>query len=273
MSETTLHIANATDATFEQVVIAASRTRPVVVDFWAAWCGPCRQLSPLLERVAARHVGEVDVVKVDVDANPDVARRYRIQGIPAVKAFRDGQVAAEFTGLQPEAVVGQFFEALAPSVADRLAAQADEAEPDQREALLGQAVAEQADHPAAVVALATILAERDDSDEAARLLRRLPADPAARRLLAELHLREGAADDIDDLRRQAATGGQPRLRLGRALAANGDSEEALEVLITAVRDPDTREGARSAVLELFAVLGDHSELVRAWRPKLASALF
>ncbi|MBA2437575.1 MAG: thioredoxin, partial [Acidimicrobiia bacterium] len=176
-----MHIADATDATFEQVVVAASRTRPVVVDFWAAWCGPCRQLSPLLERVAARHVGEIDVVKVDVDANPDIARRYRIQGIPAVKAFRDGQLTAEFTGLQPEAVVAKFFEALAPSAADRLAEQAAEAPPEQREALLRQAIAEQADHPVALVGLARSLADRGETGEAAGLLRRLPADPTARR--------------------------------------------------------------------------------------------
>jgi putative thioredoxin len=273
MSDTTVHIADVTDANFEQHVVAASRLRPVVVDFWAAWCGPCRQLSPLLERVAARHVGEIDVVKVDVDANPDVARRYRIQGIPAVKAFRDGQVAAEFTGLQPEAMVAKFFEALAPSAADRLAAQAAEAAADQREALLRQALAEQADHPVAAVGLATLLADRGDTDEAARLLQLLPADPAARRLLAELHLREAAGDDIDELRQRATAGGEPRLRLGRSLAATGQSEEALEVLIAAVGDPNTRDDARIAVLELFAVLGDDSDLVRAWRPRLASALF
>ncbi len=264
------------ESSFATAVVEASHTRPVVVDFWAAWCAPCRQLSPLLERVAARHADDVAVVKVDVDAAPRLAARYRVQGIPSVKAFRDGAVVAEFTGLQPEAAVERFFAALAPTPADRLAAQAETAPPTEQEALLRAALEEQPDHPAACVALARLLRDRGDADEARRLLDRVPADAAARRLFAELQLSVDAptAAELDDLRSHAAAGdGDARLALGRALAAGGDAAAALPVLIDAVREPATRDAARAAVLEVFAVLGDDSDLVRAWRPRLASALF
>src|SRR3954451_14517620 len=115
-----------TTATFDRDVIARSREVPVVVDFWADWCGPCRALTPALERAAEARQGKVELVKVDVDANQQIAAQYGVQGIPAVKAFKDGEIVDEFVGAQPPVVVERFFDKLVPSEADALVAAGDD---------------------------------------------------------------------------------------------------------------------------------------------------
>jgi putative thioredoxin len=269
-------VKDVTEATFAVDVVEASRTRPVVVDFWATWCGPCHMLSPLLEEAAGRHVGEVDLVKVDVDQAPNLSRAFRIQGIPAVKAFRDGSVVAEFVGAQPAQVVNRFFAGLAPSRADQLTRAALAASDDTaREAGLRAALAEQADHPGAVVALARLLADRGDLEEAGGLLARVPGDAEARKLSAELQLRASSrsAEELADLERRAPGDADARLELAQALAAQGRYEQALPLLVEAVRNPDHRERARARTVEVFQLLGDNDPLVRTWRPKLTSALY
>jgi thioredoxin len=123
-----LQAVDVTDATFEEDVIERSHERPVVVDFWADWCAPCKMLAPVLERAVEERDGQVELVKVDVDANPDVADRYGIRGIPNVKAFRNGHVVSEFTGAQRPTAVAAFLDELTgPSAAERLLAELEAA--------------------------------------------------------------------------------------------------------------------------------------------------
>ncbi len=266
-------VRDVTQADFADVVVEGSRTRPVVVDFWAAWCGPCTQLSPALEQAALNFQGEVDVVKVDVDANPGLAQQFGVQGIPAVKAFVDGQMVSEFTGLQPQAAIDQFFAALAPSDADRLVAQAMGSPAAQAEELYTRAIEAEVDHPGAALGLARIMADDGRTDEAREVLARARPTAEVQQMTAQLSLGDDAGD-VEALQAQVDGGDdEARVALGRALAAAGRHEEAIEVLLAGVRVLDTRDAAREALLEVFTVLGNDDPRVRAARPKLASALF
>jgi putative thioredoxin len=263
-----------TEQTFGAEVLAASATKPVVVDFWAPWCGPCRQLSPLLEQMAQRFGDDVRVVKLNVDEAPRLAQQFRIQGIPAVKAFRDGRVVSEFVGLQPATVVQQFFAALMPSAADRLVAEAAGA-PERAEPLLENALALEPGHTGALLALARIARAQGRDDDARALLARAPENAEVQRLLAEMRLAgaNGDGQALERLAGQAERSPQDRLAYGRALVAAQRHEDAAAALLTAVADPSTRDDARKLLLDLFRVLGDDHPITKRTRPRLASALF
>ncbi|TMK18098.1 MAG: thioredoxin [Actinobacteria bacterium] len=245
---------------FVQDVIERSYERPVVVDFWAEWCAPCRQLGPILERTADRHAGEVELVKLDVDANPEVAAAYGIQGIPAVKAFRDGVVVEEFVGAYPEQAVQQFFDAILPTEADRLAAKGAAAtDLLEAERLYRVALDLDRDQRTAVLGLASILADRREYEEARALLARLPDDADVRRLRARIELEEAAAHAPESDPLAHAT-------------SDGDWEPVLERLLEEVRTGD-RDRARQQMVDVFEVLGPEHPLTQRYRSELASALF
>lgn len=180
-----------TDATFQQDVLERSYQVPVVVDLWAEWCGPCRTLGPVIERVVAETGGSVALAKVDVDANPQVSAAFQVQSIPAVYAISEGKVVDSFIGALPEPQVRDFVAKLAPaeSEADRLAARGDEAS-------LRAALELEHDHAGAVVALAELLAERGEGEEALTLLTRVPESAETRRVAALARVGEPAGADV-----------------------------------------------------------------------------
>ena len=247
-----------TEQTFQAEVLDRSRTVPVVVDFWAEWCGPCRALTPILESVASRREGQVVLAKVDTDANPGLAQAFGIQGIPAVKAFRDGQVVDEFVGVQPPAAVERFFDALGPSEADGLVAEGDEES-------LRRALELEPGRADAALALARMLIERGERKEPLGVLENVAGDFQAEGLAARLRLEEEA--ESDEALAQA-------LRPAFEALDAGDTERAIGALIEALGSVDgQRDDVRRVVVGELDALGPESELARDARRRLAAALY
>ena len=230
-----------TDASFERDVLERSDQVPVVVDLWAEWCGPCRTLGPILERVVGDTDGAVELTKVDVDENPRVAATFRVQSIPAVFALRDRQVVDSFIGAQPEAAVREFVSRLAPaaSEADLLVEAGDEAS-------LQQALELEPDHPGAVVALAELLAGRGQTDEALALLGRIRETAEVRRVAALARLGNGAVKGDTDL------------------------EGRLDGLLDRVKQDDQ---ARREFLDLLEAMGPGDPRTTEYRKALTARLF
>ena len=241
-----------TESNFESAVIDRSHSLPVVVDFWAGWCAPCRQLGPILEREASRRTGRLELVKLDVDANPALSQSYGIQGIPAVKAFHKGRVVAEFVGAQPAAAVQRFLDSLLPSEAELLVQKGDEES-------LRRAVELEPDRADAAVPFARILHGRGQMEEALEILGHVHGSFAADGLAARIRLERAAAPDLS--------------RAFTALDA-GDEEQALDVLIEAItRAHSGRDEIRRVVVGVLDELGLDHPLATRSRARLASALY
>ena len=245
-------VIDVTDATFATDVLERSKELPVVVDFWAAWCGPCRQLGPIIEQAAQQREGKVVLAKLDTDANPQTAQAFRIQGIPAVKAFRDGKVADEFVGAQPPAAVERFFDGLVPSEAELLVAAGDEAS-------LRRALELEPTRADAAVPLARILLGRGERDEALAVVANVPGSFQAEGLAARIRLQDAGTPDVAEA--------------WTALDA-GDRERAIDVLIDALPSAgDAKDDVRQAVVAILDELGVEHPAARDARRRLAAALY
>jgi len=233
-----------TDATFQTDVIERSAQVPVVVDLWAEWCGPCKTLGPIIEKVVDETKGDVVLAKVDVDANPQVAQAFRVQSIPAVYALRNGEIVDSFIGALPEQAVRQFVAGLAPAPteSDTLVAAGDEAS-------LRKALELDPDHPGAIVALGQLLAERGDTEEALALLARIP--------------------ETADTRRVAALA-----RVGAAGSGDGSPvdgvEQKLDALLDRVKEDDD---ARQQFVDLLELLGPDDPRTAQYRKSLTARLY
>jgi putative thioredoxin len=275
------------EAEFQARVLDASRERPVVVDFWAPWCGPCRMLGPLLEKAVGARQGAVLLAKVNIDEAPGLADAFGISSIPAVKAFRDGRLVSEFVGVLPEAQVNAFLDQLGPSEADRLVGQArgqEAADPAAAERLYRQVLAGDHNHEDARLGLAQLLLKQGKADEVAELLEPLGSEgergALADRLRAEAFLRAKAqafGDEVAARQRLAAEPDSARRRyeLGSVLAADGKYAEALqELLAAAERDPKLAAAdVRPVMVQIFYALGAQHPLSNEYRNKLAGLLY
>jgi putative thioredoxin len=273
------YIVEVSEATFASDVLAQSNQVPVVVDFWAPWCGPCRTLGPLLERLAAEAKGAFVLAKLNVDDSPRLSASYGVQGIPAVKAFRDGQVLDEFVGAQPEAKVREFLKKVAPTAADRKLAEAHSLLATrhwaQAETAYQAVLADQPANAAAALGLLKSLLALGRGCEADDLLADFPrgdAAPVAEKLapLARLLCEVEGADapladsDLDALYFQSAR-----------LLARGQFEAGMDGLLDVLRqDKRFRKGEpRQALVALFELLGDDDPITHEYRNELASVLF
>jgi len=277
--QTKTHVIDVDETTFQREVIDRSHVAPVVVDFWAPWCGPCRTLGPILEKLAREANGAFRLAKVNVDENQGLAMRFDVQGIPAVKAFRDGKVAAEFVGAQPEPMVRKFIKRLTPTAADQIGEQATallanhrwaEAESAYRRALQvnpGQA--------ASGLGLAKALLAQGKGQEAETLLASMTG--AAEAATAE-KLRPLAgllAEPRENGQEKAATAVDDLFDAAVRLLRQGELEAAMDALLEVIqRDKRFRQDTpRKALLALFEILGDSDPLTRAYRARLATVLF
>jgi len=274
------------ESEFETAVMDRSLEVPVLVDFWAPWCAPCRVLGPLLEKLTEEYAGDFVLAKVNVDESPSLAGALGIQGIPAVKLFREGDIASEFTGALPEPAVREFLSRFLPSDADKQAQRAALLEQDgkssEAKTIYQEILDADPNHAKALLGLGRLLmGEGSDQAALAHLDKiSLVADERkeADRLIARIKLQEGGAQDIASLQakvKAAPNNVEVRFEFAQALASMEKYEEALTEFLAIVKTDRgfQDDGARKGMVQIFEVLGSDHPLTDRFRSELAAALF
>jgi putative thioredoxin len=271
---------------FESDVLERSHEVPVLVDFWAPWCGPCRVLGPVLEKLADEYSGKFVLAKINVDESPSLAGAFGVQGIPAVKLIKDGEIAGEFTGALPEPAVREMLSRYLPSEYDEQADEAadleEQGKPAEAQAIYQSILDAEPTHAKSLLGLGRVLMNAGDRDGALETLERI--SPAAEerkiadRLIARLQLQSDQSADEASLRQKLAAEPESleaRFDLAQALAANEKFEEALSEFLNIVKsDRGFRDdGARKAMVQIFDVLPPDDPLIDKYRSELAKVLF
>ncbi len=272
------HIVSVSEADFEYEVIAYSKNKPVVVDFWAVWCKPCQTLAPILEKLTLEAAGALRLAKVDVDESPNLALQYGVRSIPNVKAFRVGQVVAEFVGIQPEGRIRDFLNALAPDehelVFEKATGLLDLGQYARAESAYRQFLSQSPAHPGALLGLLRSIVLQGRVEEANQLLRAFPASkeyPRAQalQLLTTALLWIADSPDFSDDPREAAYLNALRL------VKRGNYEAAMDGFLDVIRQDKRfrQEEPRKIMLGIFELLGDDHPLTQSYRQELAQVLF
>ncbi len=273
------------EAGFENQVVRRSLEVPVLVDFWASWCGPCRILGPVLEKIVREHNGRLILAKIDSDRNQRLARQWGIKGIPAVKLFVDGQVKDEFTGSLPEAAIRQFLERAIPTPADRRASLAQQmvrnGDVERAFAVCQETLALDSGHGPTLLLLAEICLDRGGIDQArdyfSRVGRGFAESPAAIRIKGRLAF-AGAQGDLESLERRVMADPddlEARLQYGQCLIGLEQYAQGMDQFLEILRKDRKfqEEAARRAMIHAFEVLGPGHPLVSTYRSKLSAVLF
>lgn len=282
----------ADDSTFQEDVVARSAAVPVLIDFWAPWCGPCRTLGPVLESLAAEYAGRFVLVKINVDEAQELAGMFRIEGIPAIRLLRDAKLVNGFEGLMPEAELREFLEAnlgdgegsglAAPETASEDVGEVEKTDPARAEGMYREILTADDTNEAARLGLARLAIAAGRDDEAAALVAPLGAVEAtgleAERLRVILELRKlpvAASADLPTLESIDLDSGDLLLQLGQSLAKEGDYPAALEALIRAARvDKAMAKGpVRELMVKIFQIIGLRSEMSEVYRDQLRGLLY